>query len=154
MTELMSALDVANKVFGRVFKGYNPGEVDAFLDQISESLHGYAQQILDLQRELDLLRDKEESHEKLKESLQETLLFAQKSSEERLQAAEKQAQAVIAEAKAQADRIVGAAQEEVALARRELKDLQEKRQEFLADFRALLFRYQNLLEGGSEAERP
>lgn len=145
VTELMSALDVANKVFGRGFKGYNSNEVDAFLDQISESLHGYAQQILDLQREVDLLRDKEEGYEKLKDSLQETLLFAQKSAEERVQAAEQQAQAILAEARAQADKMVAAAQGEVALARRDLKGLQEKRQEFLADFQALLFRYQTLI---------
>ncbi len=145
VTELMSALDVANKVFGRGFKGYNPNEVDAFLDQISESLHGYAQQILDLQREVDLLRDKEEGYEKLKDSLQGTLLFAQKSAEERVQAAEQQAQAILAEARSQADKMVAAAQGEVALARRDLKGLQEKRQEFLADFQALLFRYQTLI---------
>lgn len=150
----MSALDVANKVFGRGFKGYNQGEVDSFLDQIAESLQGYAQQVLDMQREVDLLRDKTEDHEKLRASLQETLLFAQKSAEERVQAAERQGQAILAEAKGQAERIVSAAQEEVAMARRELKELREKRQEFVADFRALLFRYQALIGEIPEGERP
>ena len=150
----MSALDVANKVFGRGFKGYNQGEVDAFLDQIAESLQGYAQQVLDMQREVDLLRDKTEDHEKLRASLQETLLFAQKSAEERVQAAERQGQAILAEAKGQAELLVSAAQEEVAMARRELKELREKRQEFVADFRALLFRYQSLIGEIPERENP
>lgn len=148
----MSALDVANKIFGRGFKGYNQGEVDGFLDQIAESLQSYAQQVLDLQREIDLLREKTEGHEKLRASLQETLLFAQRSAEQRVEAAEKQAQAILSEAKGQADRLLSAAHEEVAMARRELKDLRERRQEFVADFRALLFRYQSLIGEVPEGE--
>ncbi|MFY9430269.1 MAG: DivIVA domain-containing protein, partial [Acetomicrobium sp.] len=43
MSEVLSALDVINKDFKRSLRGYDPIEVDDFLDLVAESLHFYAE---------------------------------------------------------------------------------------------------------------
>lgn len=48
MTEILTSLDVVNQSFKKSIRGYNPAEVDDFLDAVAETLQFYAQETKDL----------------------------------------------------------------------------------------------------------
>ncbi|HPP37031.1 MAG TPA: DivIVA domain-containing protein [Thermosynergistes sp.] len=146
MTELLKALDVINQTFKRALRGYNPVEVDEFLDRVADSLQAYAERCVELERELERLKEQIREYKGMKDSLQEALLMAQKSADERVKAAEKQAEAIVAEARAQAERLLKEAEDHSNVIKEEMSRLQRSKQDFIAEFRALITRYQNLID--------
>ena len=146
MTELLKALDVINQTFKRALRGYDPVEVDEFLDRVADSLQAYAERCVELERELERLKEQIREYKGMKDSLQEALLMAQKSADERVKAAEKQAEAIVAEARAQAERLLKEAEDHSNVIKEEMSRLQRSKQDFIAEFRALITRYQNLID--------
>ena len=146
MTELLKALDVINQTFKRALRGYNPVEVDEFLDRVADSLQAYAERCVELERELERLKEQIQEYKGMRDSLQEALLMAQKSADERVKAAEKQAEAIVAEARAQAERLLKEAEDHSNVIKEEMSRLQRSKQDFIAEFRALITRYQNLID--------
>lgn len=157
--ELLSAMDVANQEFKRALRGYDQSEVDSFLDQVAGSIHAYTEQYREQQRRIQQLEEQMKEYRGLKDSLQEALLMAQRSAEERIRAAERQADAVIAEAQAKAEHLIGEARNQVETARRELARVRDVRRDLVGELRALLSRFDSLLEtqnedSGSEGGTP
>lgn len=146
MTELLKALDVINQTFKRSLRGYDPVEVDDFLDRVADSLQAYAERCLELERELERLKEQIQEYKGMRDSLQEALLMAQKSADEKVKAAERQAEAILAEARAQAERLLKEAEEHSNVVKEEMSHLQRTKQDFIAEFRALITRYQNLID--------
>jgi len=146
VTELLKALDVINQTFKRALRGYDPVEVDEFLDRVADSLQAYAERCVELERELERLKEQIREYKGMKDSLQEALLMAQKSADERVKAAEKQAEAIVAEARAQAERLLKEAEDHSNVIKEEMSRLQRTKQDFIAEFRALITRYQNLID--------
>ncbi|MBP8672591.1 MAG: DivIVA domain-containing protein [Synergistales bacterium] len=146
MTELLKALDVINQTFKRALRGYDPVEVDEFLDRVADSLQAYAERCVELERELERLKEQIREYKGMGDSLQEALLMAQKSADERVKAAEKQAEAIVAEARAQAERLLKEAEDHSNVIKEEMSRLQRSKQDFIAEFRALITRYQNLID--------
>ncbi|HHV52022.1 MAG TPA: DivIVA domain-containing protein [Synergistaceae bacterium] len=146
MTELLKALDVINQTFKRALRGYDPVEVDEFLDRVADSLQAYAERCVELERELERLKEQIREYKGMRDSLQEALLMAQKSADERVKAAEKQAEAIVAEAHAQAERLLKEAEDHSNVIKEEMSRLQQTNQDFIAEFRALITRYQNLID--------
>ena len=56
MVELLTSLDVVNQSFKKSMRGYDPAEVDEFLDNVAETLQTYAQMTKDLEQELHAKR--------------------------------------------------------------------------------------------------
>ena len=146
MTELLKALDLINQTFKRALRGYDPVEVDEFLDRVADSLQAYAERCVELERELERLKEQIREYKGMGDSLQEALLMAQKSADERVKAAEKQAEAIVAEARAQAERLLKEAEDHSNVIKEEMSRLQRSKQDFIAEFRALITRYQNLID--------
>nr|WP_232618936.1 DivIVA domain-containing protein [Acetomicrobium sp. S15 = DSM 107314] len=143
---MLKALDVINQTFKRALRGYDPVEVDEFLDRVADSLQAYAERCVELERELERLKEQIREYKGMRDSLQEALLMAQKSADERVRAAEKQAEAIVAEARAQAERLLKEAEDHSNVIKEEMSRLQRTKQDFVAEFRALLTRYQNLID--------
>jgi len=146
VTELLKALDVINQTFKRALRGYDPVEVDEFLDRVADSLQAYAERCVELERELERLKEQIREYKGMRDSLQEALLMAQKSADERVKAAEKQGEAIVAEARAQAERLLKEAEDHSNVIKEEMSRLQRTKQDFIAEFRALITRYQNLID--------
>jgi cell division initiation protein len=101
---------------------------------------------VELERELERLKEQIREYKGMRDSLQEALLMAQKSADERVKAAEKQAEAIVAEARAQAERLLKEAEDHSNVIKEEMSRLQRSKQDFIAEFRALITRYQNLID--------
>ncbi|MCF7936092.1 MAG: DivIVA domain-containing protein, partial [Synergistales bacterium] len=106
MTELLTAMDVANQQFRRSLRGYDPRDVDEFLDRVSETIHAYAEQYREEKRRAERLEEQISEYTELKDSLQDALVMAQQSAEERVKSAEHQASTIVEEAQSRAERLV------------------------------------------------
>jgi len=151
LPDLLTARDIESKAFSRGMRGYAMDEVDEFLDRVAEDVQEYSIRCNELARKVDRLEEQIKEYENLKETLQGTLLMAQKSAEAKEEAARRQADNMISEAKLRADQIISEAVAVKDRERREIQRLRQLRQEFRADFRALLSKFASLADGDEEA---
>lgn len=132
-------------------RGYAVSEVDEFLDRVAEDIQEYSLRCAELERRIDRLEEQIKEYENLKETLQGTLLMAQKSAEAKEEAASRQAETLLNEARLKAEQIVLDASAAKDRERRELQRLRQMKQEFKAEFRALLSRFASLSDGEEES---
>ena len=154
MKELLTALEIENKSFAKVLRGYDPLEVDEFLDSVAESLHDYAGRCKRLEHEIQLLDDQLKEYANLKNSLQEALLMAQRSADEKVSASKQQGEAIIAEARAKSENILFDASREKDHCMREVNQLKKLKRELTSEIRTLLSRFSSLVEPVQEDEYP
>lgn len=151
MPDLLTARDIENKYFSRAMRGYTVSEVDEFLDRVAEDIQEYSLRCAELERRIDRLEEQIREYENLKETLQGTLLMAQKSAEAKEEAASRQAETLLSEARLKSEQIVLEASAAKDRERRELQRLRQMKQEFKAEFRALLSRFASLSDGEEDS---
>ena len=135
-------------------RGYDPVEVDEFLDHVAGSLQAYVQKIKDQEQELVQKREKLGQFESIRESIQEALIMAQRTAEERVQGARMQADSIISEARSKVDRMVRDAEDEMEALRIDMGRLRSSRQQYVDEFRELLQKFDALLDESIEEEAP
>lgn len=146
MPDLITALDIESKTFSRAIRGYDPDQVDEFLDHLAETLRLMGQQFSDLEREKMRLEEQLKEYNNLKDTLQETLLMAQKSAEAKNDAAKQEADAIISEARAKGERIVFEAMNERDRHRRDAARFSDMKRVFKSDMAALLTKFSSLID--------
>ena len=121
--------------FNRTLRGYDPEEVNKFLDkvivQVEEMIKKGKEKdkkLADLVKENNRLQEKIEQYERMQESLKETLVMAQKTSEQVKLSAHEESEMIINDAKKNANRIVNEAllkaektEDEAIMLRRNIK---------------------------------
>ncbi len=153
MNELLTPLDVQQQSFKRALRGYDTEEVDEFLDRIGENLQGYVEKIRELERKLETAEGQILECRELKHSLNEALLFAQQSAEEKIKAATQQAELTLQEARSKADSIIEGARGRIDEQKRELGRLMQIRQQFVAEMKGTLSKFETLIGLDSESNR-
>ncbi|NMA54750.1 MAG: DivIVA domain-containing protein [Firmicutes bacterium] len=143
---MLTPLDIQNKEFRRRLRGYCENEVDEFLDQVLESYETLYRQNANLKDEVFRLNEEVNRYRKLEETLQDTLVLAQKAADETRANAQKEADLIRAQAKADAEGLEQKAQRRLAELTMELADLQGKVEEYKARTRALFKGAMALLE--------
>lgn len=145
MAELLTSLDVVNQSFRKSLRGYDPVDVDEFLDHVAETLQIYAQKSKELERELAAKAESLTEYEKTKSVLHEALLVAQKSADEKIRRAESEAEKIIAEAMERADLICGEAAQEADKLREGIAQIRNVRYLYEQEFRGILAKFDNML---------
>ena len=168
MSELLTSLDIVNKAFKKTMRGYDPSEVDEFLDRVAECIQVYVQKIKDYERVIEEQSEKLRDYENIKGSLHEALLMAQRTAEEKvsnasLLADEKVAQAdrvsderighatvtaenILADARIKAERMIRDAESSVLDFGHELNLLQELRNSGFANLHAYISEIHGVLD--------
>ncbi len=103
---LMRAMEAESVSFSRGLWGYVSDEVDEFLDSVAYSLHRYAELVAYNEIRIRQLEEQLAEYINLRDSLQDALLMAKRSSDEHIKAAQREAEAIVAEAKSRAESIV------------------------------------------------
>jgi DivIVA domain-containing protein len=136
----LTPLDVRKKKedFRRVVRGYDPAEVDGFLDIVSDRLEDLVGRELRLREQSDLLREQLTAFQERERALNEALVTAQELREEARAQAEKTADLRVREAERQAETIRRDAELAVQGARRGLEDLRVRRSGFLRSLRSTI----------------
>ncbi len=144
----LSPLDIRKKKedFRRILRGYDPEQVDAFLELVADRLGGLVAEDRTRRERLGVLEEKLERYEEREKALNDALMAAQELREEARAQAEREAELRIREAESRAEQIVQEAREEERAAERKLEDLRVRRERFLRSFRDTLERFLEELE--------
>ncbi len=139
----LTPLDVRRKKedLRRSVRGYDSGQVDAFLDVVADRLESLVRSEVRLSEEVRLLREQLESFKERERALNEALIAAQELREETRAQAERAAEIRIREAKQEAEKLVGEARTAVRAHETSLVELGSRRAGLLREMRSLLERF-------------
>lgn len=130
----ISASDVENVTFATAKKGYEPDQVDRFLDNVAATLRGLEDQLRQAKARIGELESQTQEASETEEMMRRTLLVAQRASDEALAEAQARAREMVATAEAQARDLESQAVSKV----NELEGrMHRQRQAFEADIEAL-----------------
>jgi len=144
MTDL-TPKDVRNKRgrFHRSVRGYEPGEVDAFLGRIADQLFAFSREKDYLLERIARLEERLAELEGREETIQETLLFAHKVSEQTIEKSRKDAELLRERTRMEAALMKAEAERDMASRMEETERLLRDRKEALEElerFRVLFLR--------------
>lgn len=148
--------DILNKEFSNKFRGYDPEQVNDFLDIIRVQLEKTLEENKQLAKDLTDANDKINYFNQLQESLNSSIIIAQEAADRLKQNARKEAELILYEAERDADRILRDASDQSSHIFSEVENLREKvsvyrenvRQEMQASLNLLsLNDYDELFEG-------
>jgi len=149
----ITPLDVGNHRFPRSWKGYDPREVDIFLEMVGQEMEELTKENQFLTEEL---KKKSQDLSELKEKeqiLKDTMITAQKVSEDMKSNMVKEAQVIIAQAELEADTIIQKAHDRVIQLQEEIQELKEQRIRFREEVRSTIRTYASLLESSDEKQK-
>ncbi len=149
----LTPLDVRNKRgdFKRVLRGYDPQEVDVFLELVAERLESLVREKLRLQERSQTLEQQVSSQSGRERAVQEALVTAQELRSDMRTQAQREAELILEEARVAGRRITADAERKVETLNDALSELERRRNRFLKAFRQLLERELDVVE--VEAER-
>lgn len=139
----LTPLDIHHKEFKRAIRGYNEEEVDMFLDQVSTEFERIFKENVNLKEEVEKLRGKVDQYSNIEQTLQNTLLTAQKSAEEVQMNAKKEAELVVKDAELKAKQLLDEAYAQRRTLTNTLNNLKTMEEEFVS-------RFENILSGFSK----
>jgi len=134
----LTPLDIKKQEFKKVLRGYDPVEVDTFMDMVANEL----EEALRAQKEtrdrgIELetqLRD----YRQIEKTLQQTLLQAQEATGRTYESARKEAELIVKEAEQKASKIVEQANSDLARSNNELSNLRSRKESLIGRLRVLL----------------
>ncbi|MHB1127863.1 MAG: DivIVA domain-containing protein [Bacillota bacterium] len=134
----LTPLDIQNKEFRKAFRGYSEEEVDSFLDKVIQEYERLYQENQYLKEKMSQLNDGLGKYKELEETLRNTLVLAQQTSEEVRANAAKEAELLYREAKAKAEEMINAADRKALEIYREFEETQKQSRAFRVQLRAFL----------------
>jgi cell division initiation protein len=142
----ITVIDIQHKTFKRVLQGYDRTEVDQFLDELIETIEDDASARAALESEIADLKERLSHFKAIEESLQHTLVLAQRTADEVKAAAHKEADLIKQEARMSAEREISALGDRIEESRREFQRAIETAEKAKSELRSLLMTHLALLE--------
>ncbi len=142
----VTIIDIQHKEFKKSLQGYDRNEVNEFLDEIIETLEDENSARTALQGEIAELRERLSHFKTMEESLQSTLLLAQRTADEVKAAAHKEADLIKQEARLTAEREVSGLSARIEESRREAQRHQDTAEKAKSELRSLLMSHLSLIE--------
>jgi cell division initiation protein len=147
----------------RTFRGFDPQEVDAFLEDVADDYETVLKELQLLKEQVAAQEERQRGVLELERTLQDTLVTTQRLADEVKAAARREAddaraaarheaELIVREAELRGDKAVEAARAEEARIRADIQSLKQVRSRLVGELTATLERYHRLLAG--EAERP
>lgn len=131
----LTPVDITNKEFRKMLRGYDPEEVDEFLDQIVEDYEELFKENSLLKEKINAMNEKIEHYSKIESTIQNTLLLAQNAAEQAKMSSQKEADMVIKHANDSAKKILDKAHTDVVSITQEYDRLKQEFVKFRAKFR-------------------
>ena len=131
----LTPMDINNKEFKRGLRGYNPEEVDEFLDEVVENYEELYKDNSKLREKVASLTEQIEHYSKIESTIQNTLVLAQNAADQAKSSAEKEAELVVKNANETAQRIVDKAHADVIQINDEYDRVKQEFIKFRAKFR-------------------
>jgi cell division initiation protein len=142
----VTVIDIQHKSFKRQLQGYDRTEVDQFLDEVIETIEDEAQARAALEAEIADLKERISHFKAMEESLQHTLVLAQRTADEVKAAAHKEADLIKQEARMTAEREIAHLGDRIDEARREHQRALDTAASAKSEIRSLLMSHLALID--------
>ncbi|MDF2546860.1 DivIVA domain-containing protein [Anaerosolibacter sp.] len=135
---MITPLEIQNKEFKKVMRGYKENEVDEFLDKIMIDYEKLYKDNIELKDKITLLQEQIDKYANLEKTLNNTLIVAQTTAEEVSSNAHKKAELIIREAEGKGMSIIEEANKDVVKIKREYEEVKKQMHIFKTRFKTLL----------------
>ena len=135
----LTPMDINNKEFKRVLRGYSPEEVDEFLDEVVESYEELFKEKSKLEEKLAAASEQINHYSKIETTIQNTLLLAQNAADSAKETAQREADLMLKNANEAAQKILDRANNDIVT----INDEYEKTKQEYIKFRA---KYKNFVK--------
>lgn len=142
----ISPVSIKRQEFAKKMRGYDPEEVQAFLEKLADDIDELLRENEELKEHIDTLSKSLEEYKKIEKNLQDTLLKAQESSTKAIESTKRQSSLIIKEAELKASQIVEKARESANEIRSAVINLREERDLIVAKLKAIINSQTHLLE--------
>ena len=142
----ISPIEIRQQEFTKKMRGYDPDEVQNFLESLAEELDKLNTENESLKNEVESLTEQVSEFKKIEKNLQDTLLSAQESSAKSMEATKKQTSLMIREAELKASQIIEKGRESTNDIRNAVVNLREEKDLILAKLKVIVSSQANLLE--------
>lgn len=146
----LTPLDIHNKEFRKVFRGYDEEDVDEFLDMVVKQYETIFKENLELKEALAAKDSNIDQYKDLEETLKKTLVIAQQAADDLKHSAGREAEVIVKEAQLKAEQTIAAAEERAKNILRDYEDVQKQSHIFKVKFRSFLQSQIDLLGSGEE----
>ena len=148
---MITPLDIENKKFAKqMMNGYNVDEVDDFLDELTLDYGKLYKENAELKAQREELDDNVGKYKNIENTIQSTLIMAQKTADEVQEVAKKQAEQIIKDAEFQAKNSVEELNTQILLKQKELEDIKKQFDVYKAKMESLLISQFELLKDHKE----
>ncbi|NJB66646.1 cell division initiation protein [Desulfobaculum xiamenense] len=148
----VSKIDILNKAFGRSFRGYTCAEVDAFLQEIADSLGELSETNKALEDRIAMLDQALAEHRGREQTLRDTLVTTQRMVDELKATAQREAQLIIDAANAKAEALLNQAHNRLAQIHGDISELKKQRTQFEVKLRSIVEAHLRMMELDKEEE--
>jgi len=143
----LSANDIRQQQFAvKLIRGFDPQEVDAFLDEVADDWDELLKENNLLKSQLVALEDQKKATEEQNRTLQDTLITAQKMAEEFRDSSRRAAEIVLREAQLQAEKLLEEKRQEQAQLNADITGLKQLKRQLAEELLTTLKMYQRLTE--------
>jgi cell division initiation protein len=142
----LTPIDIRQQQFTvKTFRGFDPREVDAFLDDVAEDYEGLLRENAGLREQLSAHEERARTVTDTEKALKDTLLTTQRLADEMKESAKRDAQLVLREATLNAEKLMEEARAEGAKLNVEIQGLKRLRRQLIEELRATVERYDRTL---------
>lgn len=134
----LTPLDVKKQEFKKVLRGYDPVEVDSFLDMMSNEFAELLKQCKDMREQLVEYEAQLRDYRQMEKTLQQTLMQAQEASGRSIENSRKEAQLIVQEAELKANQILDRARLDLSRTKDEIGNLRSKKESIVSRLKVLL----------------
>lgn len=143
---VLSRIDLLNHTFSRCLRGYDPGEVDHFIQEVADALGQLGDERVRLSNRVAFLEERLAEQMQRETTLRDTVIASQRMLEEMKGAAHKEAQLIIDSAQNRADSLTSQANLRLARILDEISEARKLKAQFEFKVRSVIEGHLKLLE--------
>jgi cell division initiation protein len=142
----LSPVDIRQQQFAvKMFRGFDPQEVDTFLDDVAEDYESLLRENASLKEQLSGHEERARGLSDAERTLKDTLITTQRLADDLKESAKRDAQLVLREASLSGEKLMEEARSEEAKLRVEIQSLKRLRRQLIEELRATVERYDRTL---------
>jgi cell division initiation protein len=142
----LTIVDIQHKSFKKALQGYDRGDVDQYLEEIMETLEDEAHARAALEAEVADLKERISHFKSMEDTMNQTLILAQRTADEVKANAHKEADLIKQQARIAAEREIAELGDRIDDARREAQRHQDTAEKAKSELRSLLMSHLAILE--------
>jgi cell division initiation protein len=154
----VTPIDIQQKRFHVVFRGYDRMEVELFLDLVRDEMETLLQEVTELREFRQSYDERLRELNEREETVKNTMLMTQKLMEDQKDGARREAEVIVKEAELRRLELLNQAQDEKAKLDVDIQELKRRKHHFLQDVKKVVQLHQEMVSfeeaGGVPEEEP